>query len=489
VGEDPRSESVRVYRYRPDSESGDLTLDVAASNSIGISGVSPAMTDALRQQYAKDLAEWPWQKGAPFIDKNQNGRMDLGERPGLENASQILWTSYNDLGDTLSKHFAGDPPIGLEVQLTLWAYHGVPNLEDVIFKRYRFMYKGTSQTPSTARIDSMYLTQWFDPDIGSASDDLAGCDSTLNLAYGYNAQRTVDYQDAVYKSLHLPTPGIGYVVLQGPLVPGANGEQGIFGFRSRGNSKNLPMTACVIHITGLGDLFGEPPFGSQTHYYWNISRGCQSGSFGRSLSYEPILDSRKLPTKYMYNGDPVARTGWTALRPLGGTTDFIGGDPRVFMSMGPFTMALGDTQEVVVAMIASSAPTPVENVTWLKNRASYVRALYPNLGEYVAGFVTDVAENGAVPTQFALDQNFPNPFNPSTQIRFSTPQSGQVKLSIFDLLGRETRELCNGILNAGEHTVSWDGRDAKGEPAPSGVYFYRLTQGERHATRKLLLLR
>lgn len=489
VSEDPNSESVRVYRYRPDAESGDLTLDAAASNSIEVADVTEAMRGAVRQQYARDLAEWPWQKGAPFVDKNSNGRMDQGERPGLENASQLLWLSYNDLDGTVSKVFAGDPPIGLEVQLAVWAYHLVPNLEDIFFKRYRLIYRGTSQTPPTARIDSMYLTQWFDPDIGRASDDVAGCDSVLGLGYGYNAIRSGDDQDTVYESLHLSTPGIAYAVLQGPLVPASSGESGFFGFKSRGGSRNLPMTACVVHITGAGDEFGEPGFGTRSFFYWNISRGCRSGSFGRSLSNAPILDPNKRSTKFMFYGDPGTRSGWTALRPLGGTTDFIGGDPRVFMSMGPFSMALGDTQEVVIAVIASPAPTMAENISWLKNRASYVRALYPNLGEYVAGFLTEVAENGTVPTQFALDQNFPNPFNPSTRIQFMIPAAGQTLLTLCDILGREIRVLVDGSLSAGRHAVVWDGRDSNNQSSPSGIYFYRLKQGARQATRKLLLLR
>jgi hypothetical protein len=179
IAEDPQSESARVYRFRPDYLTGDLTLDAAALNGVDISKVTPEMVSSVRENYRKDLSEWPWKKGAPFVDKNHNGVMDQGENPGLENASQVAWFSYNDLDETVSKALAGDPPIGLEVQVTLWAYKGTPNLDDVIFKRYRLIYKGTSLTSSTARIDSMFLTQWSDPDIGSASDDLGGCDSLL----------------------------------------------------------------------------------------------------------------------------------------------------------------------------------------------------------------------------------------------------------------------------------------------------------------------
>lgn len=498
IAEDPQSESVRVYRFRPDYRTGDLTFDAAALNGVGISKVTPEMVTTVRENYKKDLSEWPWKKGAPFIDKNHNGVMDPGENPGLENASQVLWFSYNDLDETASKSVATDPPIGLEVQVTLWAYKGAPNLDDVIFKRYRLLFKGTSGSLSTARIDSMYLSHWSDPDIGYAGDDLGGCDSLLDLSYGYNASYNGTDQDLIYRTLGLPTPGLGYTILQGPLVPGSNSESAIFNFSTRGGFKNLPMTSCAMHMTGLGDGINEP-IGIHSYFFWNVARGYQPTQLGSGkdtiYSSTPWLDHEKKPTRFMYYGDPVSHSGWIASRPnhywyesptMG---DYVGGDLRFYMNMGPFSMALGDTQEVVVAMIASPAPTSAENATWLKNRAKYVRTIYPNLGEYVAGFVSGISEKSNIPLEFALNQNFPNPFNPSTRIRFTIPQEGLITLSVFDLLGREAKVLYHGILPAGEHTLSWDGRNASGEAAPSGVYFCRLTQGDRQVTRKMLLLR
>ena len=497
IAEDPLSESVRVYRYRPDYQTADFTLDAAALNGVEISKVIPDMVNALRESYKKDLAEWPWRKGAPFVDKNHNGTMDPGENPGLENASQVLWLSCNDLDEAVSKSSKGDPPIGLEVQVTLWAYRGAPNLEDIIFKRYRFLYKGTSLSSSTSRIDSMFLTQWVDPDIGDGSNDLGGCDSLLDLGYGYNGKYNGNDQDRVYQSLNIPTPGLGYAILQGPVVPGNGEETAIFNFGTRTGFKNLPMTSYAVHMTGLGDGLNEPGK-FPTYYYWNVARGYQPWSgFGQDpgYSFTPWLDHEKKPTKFMYYGDPVSRTGWIASRPTynwyqsPNNTDFMGGDLRFYLNLGPFSMALGDTQEVVIAMIASAAPTSAENATWIKNRAKYVRAIYPKLGEYVAGFLTSVDGQSSVPGEFSLDQNFPNPFNPSTRIGFTIPDPGHVKLSVFDILGQEICVLRDGYLSAGHHTVLWDSRNTSGGTSPSGVYFYKLTKGNHQEVRKLLLLR
>ena len=344
----------------------------------------------------------------------------------------------------------------------------------------------------------MYLTHWADPDIGSAADDLGGCDTLLDLGYGFNATDNGNDQDRVYQALGLPTPGLGYTILQGPMVPGGSDEAANFNFGPRAGFKNLPMSSFCAHMTGLGDPFSAP-IGIRTYFYWNVARGYRPSFFGLGqdtiISYTPILDQQSKPSKFMYSGDPVSRTGWTAYHPnpnitfLSNNGDFQGGDLRFYMNMGPFTMALGDTQEVVIAMIASPAPTSAENATWLKNRGKYVRAIYPNIGDYVAAFVTGVSQNSNIPQEFALEQNYPNPFNPTTQIRFTNPQAGQVKVSIFDLLGREVKVLYQGTPKAGEHTLTWDSRNASGEAMPSGVYFCRLTQGDRQITRKMLLIR
>ncbi|MCX6134043.1 MAG: T9SS type A sorting domain-containing protein [Ignavibacteriales bacterium] len=485
MAEDYNSEGARVYRYRPDYQSADLTYDVAASNGIDVSKVTPEMIAALRKSYEKDVTEWPWQKGAPFIDQNRNGVLDGGEKPGLQGAGQIAWFSYNDLDEARCKSFAGDPSIGVEVQVTLWAYKGTPNLDDVIFKRYRLAYKGTSTAAPGSSIDSMYITQWADAEIGTDPNDLGGCDSTLNLGYVFN--NTVE-PDPVYRSLGGANPAIGYTLLQGPLIAGKPSDYGLFDFEIRQGKKNLAMTSFLLNA--VGDPIGEPQYTKRTFWYWNVARGFNPWPDSYP-SVTPWTDPNHQTTKFMCSGDPISKTGWIdGLGMMYGNALSATESYRRFMlSSGPFTMALGDVQEVVIAMIASAAPTGVENVTWLRNRAKYLRAIYPNLEGYVTGFVTGISGNSNVPQEFALEQNYPNPFNPTTQIRFTIPHEGQVKLSVFDLLGREAKVLYQGFLPSGLHTVAWDGRNASGEAAPSGVYFYKLTRGDRHGIRKMILIR
>ncbi len=96
---------------------------------------------------------------------------------------------------------------------------------------------------------------------------------------------------------------------------------------------------------------------------------------------------------------------------------------------------------------------------------------------------------GFLPETFSLSQNFPNPFNPSTQIAFSIPVVEMVKLEIFNATGAKIATLFQGVLPAGKYVVSWDGTNAQGNPVPAGIYFYRLTAGNFQQTRRMVLLK
>ncbi|MBU0982672.1 MAG: T9SS type A sorting domain-containing protein [candidate division Zixibacteria bacterium] len=95
----------------------------------------------------------------------------------------------------------------------------------------------------------------------------------------------------------------------------------------------------------------------------------------------------------------------------------------------------------------------------------------------------------ALPGSYALHQNRPNPFNPSTTIDFALPQPSHVRVEVFNVLGRRVRTLLDGDLDVGEHMVLWDGMNDSGEGVSSGVYFYRLTADGFTSSKKMLLLK
>ncbi len=102
--------------------------------------------------------------------------------------------------------------------------------------------------------------------------------------------------------------------------------------------------------------------------------------------------------------------------------------------------------------------------------------------------ITDIGDD-RTPVKFELFANRPNPFNPTTTIAYDLPRGVQVSLTIYDVQGREVRQLVNASQPAGRHSIVWDGRNSSSTQVASGVYFYRLTAGEFVQTKKMVLLK
>ena len=91
---------------------------------------------------------------------------------------------------------------------------------------------------------------------------------------------------------------------------------------------------------------------------------------------------------------------------------------------------------------------------------------------------------------FSLSQNYPNPLNPQTTIRYDMARTGAVQLSIYTVTGQRIRTLVDGDRPAGTYSVVWDGRDDTGRDVASGVYLYRLeVEGQYVQSRPMVLLR
>jgi len=112
--------------------------------------------------------------------------------------------------------------------------------------------------------------------------------------------------------------------------------------------------------------------------------------------------------------------------------------------------------------------------------------------------VTSVSERGndlGMPTDFELFQSYPNPFNPLTKIEYAIPVKGSVSLKVFNLIGVEVRTLMDGIQTAGQHALTWDGKDNRGNDVASGIYMYRIEanpESGREAftmSRRMVLMR
>lgn len=129
---------------------------------------------------------------------------------------------------------------------------------------------------------------------------------------------------------------------------------------------------------------------------------------------------------------------------------------------------------------------------WEDLRATGKDPLYNIYAQRVAG-VRDLAVDDetltAVPSEWKLEEAYPNPFNPSTQISYTVPENALVKLTVYDVLGRVVSELVNGYVTSGQHQAVWNGRDLNGRQVASGKYFYRLTVDGKQISRSVILLK
>jgi hypothetical protein len=105
------------------------------------------------------------------------------------------------------------------------------------------------------------------------------------------------------------------------------------------------------------------------------------------------------------------------------------------------------------------------------------------------GVSVDDFTHRIIPLDYKLNQNYPNPFNPTTTISFTLPQSEQVSLVIYDMMGRQVKELTNGQLSAGDYSFVWDATDMSGRKVASGVYLYHLRAGNVNKIRRMTLLK
>ena len=121
-------------------------------------------------------------------------------------------------------------------------------------------------------------------------------------------------------------------------------------------------------------------------------------------------------------------------------------------------------------------------------RAAPLAATTDGSGHFTLSLGALPEGSAALPQQFALGANYPNPFNPSTIIPYQLPTTMHVRLEVFNILGQRIATLVDGERSGGFHTAGWDATDAAGQAMAAGVYFYRLSGDGMHVTRRMVLI-
>jgi hypothetical protein len=255
-----------------------------------------------------DYAEWPTEYGAP-VDEFDNPLL-IGD--------QTLWCVYNDADPDVhiaDEGSADNDPMGIEVQQLTFAFDWAGALGNVVFTKFLVINK-CDQT-----LEDTYFAVWCDPDVGAASDDYVGCDTTLSVGFAYNATNT----DNLYAA---QAPCVGYDFFKGPI-----GDDG----------KELPMTSFNMYINAT-----DPRAKDESYNYMQ----------GLDGDGDPVVNPLTgETTTFMFPGDPVANTGWLDSDPA---------DRRFMLNTGPFTMEPGDTQEVVVGLVVGQGNDRIGSVRVMK---------------------------------------------------------------------------------------------------------------------------
>jgi flagellar hook assembly protein FlgD len=95
----------------------------------------------------------------------------------------------------------------------------------------------------------------------------------------------------------------------------------------------------------------------------------------------------------------------------------------------------------------------------------------------------------SIPITYVLHQNYPNPFNPITTLSYDLPEDALVKITIYDMMGRQTRTLINNQQAAGYKSIQWNATNDAGQPVSAGLYLYTIQAGNFRQAKKMVLLK
>lgn len=401
------------------------------------------------------------------VDKNFNGTWDANEDMPPLLGDVTAWCVYNDgIPDSLRRWQSA--PQGIEIRQTVFA-SSLPELENVLFIKYSILNTGTV----TDVMDSVFFGIWEDADVGDHTDDVVGCDTSLNSGFFYN-----NTPDWVYGE---NCPSFFTTLLQGPIVQTQEIKDTAvvnygthIGTSRIGGAKNLDISSHVFHIGG--DPFLHDP--RDRYEARNYLEGKTSiGEFPDPCTFiycevRGGVNCSDVNPVYWASGDPVEDVGWINLM----NVDF-----RNLLSTGPFKLEKNKPQEIIIAYVMGRGEDYFNSITVARENVQRAIAEYENNFSSLT-YSPQPATNPVI--DYVLYQNYPNPFNPSTTIRYELPQDGLVTIKVYDILGQEVRTIVNEFKKADRYEVEFNAIGLA-----SGVYIYRMKVNNFIESKKMILIR
>jgi len=306
--------------------------------------------DSLADNPNQDYLDWPVDQGAP-VDDQGNPDM-IGD--------QMCWSVFNDADPDMHTNMS-TAPLGLEVKQLAFAFNREDPLGNVVFLRYRIYNKGNKV------LNDCFFSIWSDPDLGTAGDDLVGCDTLLDLGYTYNA----DNDDQYYGST---PPAIGIDFFQGPLIPSPGDTAKMWG-QLWPDYTNMGLYSFNKYINGT-----DPDDYAETYAY-------MKGLRAKATGFPPyVYEGDTL--RFMFSGDPVLGTGDLDIAP---------DDRRHMQTTGPLDFHPGDSTEILCALVVGQGGDRKSSISVLKYYDIFAQLAYD------ADFVLPAPPANPVVTTAELD--------------------------------------------------------------------------------------
>jgi len=306
-----------------------------------------------------DMTDWPADLGAPFVDANEDGVYNLGDGDLPEViGEQTAWWVMNDAGNV--KGDSQSDPIGLEIQVTAFGFRTADDLNNTTFYKYKMIHKGD------ADLFDAYFGIWSDPDLGDASDDFVGADTTLGLGFVYNG----DDNDGGADGYGDRPPALGYDFFQGPLVNDDGIDNDKDGEIDEDNER-IGMTR-FVYYNNDSSVLGNPSLDTQEGY--NYLRGrWRDGSF---MTEGGNGFGGTTPTNFIFPGDPVTQSYWSEENTDGAGARNTPADRRFLLSAGPFTLKRGSVQEIVYGVVWAQGADRLASVAAMRNADALAQAAF-----------------------------------------------------------------------------------------------------------------
>ncbi len=342
---------------------------------------------------SEDYLHWPSSQGAYL---NSAGKPYL-----LGN--QTLFYSYTD---GYSEAHLLTPPLKVQILQTNWEFNFPGALDFTVLSELRIINR------SNEIWNDAYIGFWSNDSLGGDSWNAICSDSGSSLGYTYEIEN--GYSAGNY--------AVGFKILNGPFkFTGNNNDSVVYYYPPGSDNKivkrgyrNLSATSNNILIKGNPGN-GDPQTADE---YYNVLKGMKKNG-------EPWID----PYTNSTTNFPCT------------SENYVSGTTRILLSSGPLNINPGDTQVVVIAQICSRGTSDYQAIRSLTSEARIIQEIFDYNFEGIQNN-NIISEPIQLPSRYKLYQNFPNPFNPVTKIKYSIPESGNINLTVYDIQRERSNDAC-----------------------------------------------